>query len=395
MHFWQELSAQSRGSTQLLRTGKHWGQLHCGAISQARVGLHVTHDLGEILLLEVWLVEASEVPHFGHHLVVKVCAGPVLPQFDHPPLVEVLAVHVPCMDREFELWHARVLEFVLVEELEVGAHHGQPSVLPGRLIKDNLPGACKVTLVPIGELLLHVGVGEALALAPRTVLHGHVRTRESHEEACFWHWKANLTRKDEKLEADPCADGVCPHKVGLPVCDLVVDDGKKFWRQGVNARVHRSLLQLLAPRVIKGDYLHLPRLFHPFMEGRLQSCVIGFSTARIVEAEHAELAILEGVLEDLVFGAVVVEFLFHFCVILHDLCLELLVNLYWCWLPWRTNLLLLFLGHGQLLAADFDADPALCRPSARTLDQLVVQAFADELHLFNGGASGEPILCRG
>mmetsp|Transcript_118809 Transcript_118809/g.361418 ORF Transcript_118809/g.361418 Transcript_118809/m.361418 type:complete len:265 (+) Transcript_118809:3-797(+) len=241
--------------------------------SEARVALDQVCDLLEVLLLEVRLVEACEVAHPLHDLVVKVAARPVPPQLDHLGLVVVLLREVPGVDREVELGGPGVLELVLVEDPEVGAHQRLPRVLPTWLVEDHLAGAREVALVPVQQLLFETLIIEALALVPGPLCHRHVRGREGHKEGGLWHWQPDLAREDEKLERHPCADGVGPDDVRDPVVQLFVTHGKKLWSQRVCRCVLLVLEHLVTTWEVQGYNLHSLCFLRPRDKGRTRTGV--------------------------------------------------------------------------------------------------------------------------
>mmetsp|Transcript_73242 Transcript_73242/g.194621 ORF Transcript_73242/g.194621 Transcript_73242/m.194621 type:complete len:353 (+) Transcript_73242:194-1252(+) len=350
------------------------------------VALHDLDDLREELLLELWLVEAGEVAHLRQHAGVKSAGGPVLPHLDHLLLVEVLLAHVPSVDREVKLWHASVLELVLIVQLEVGTHHGQEHVRPIRLVEDHLAGPGEVARVPVHELLLDLVVAHALAPVPRPHGHRHVGRRESVEERRLGHGEATLADKEKPLQRDPRADRMAPDEVGNAVRHLVQDNRQELWGERVGGGVRFHVLELVSAWEVNRQDLDVARLLHPFSEGRLWPSVVALGTACVVEAENAQLAVVERELEDLVLHDVLVELVLQLDVVGLNLLLQLLVNLHWPGLTGGPDLHLLLLRHGQLLAADLDADPALGGARAGAFDKLVVQPLTHKLNLFHGGA---------
>mmetsp|Transcript_8052 Transcript_8052/g.18527 ORF Transcript_8052/g.18527 Transcript_8052/m.18527 type:complete len:276 (-) Transcript_8052:101-928(-) len=269
--------------------------------------------------------------HVCHRAVVELARGPVLPHLDLLRVVVVLLLHVIRVDRELKLGRARVLELVLVEEPEVGAHLGLVGVLPARIIEHDLARAiwAQVALVPVQQLIPHLLVVEPGALVPPAHRAWHVRSGEGVEEACDGHRQPDLASGHEELKADPGAHRVGPDDVRDPVGQLGVGNGQQLWGERVGADVLGLLEHLLAAWVVEGHDLHrVLVLLDKVGEGRVRRGVDGLGAAGVVEAEDAELRGGRGEAQDLVLHAVVQELPLHRLGIGLDLGLQCLVHLH-------------------------------------------------------------------
>mmetsp|Transcript_46951 Transcript_46951/g.84887 ORF Transcript_46951/g.84887 Transcript_46951/m.84887 type:complete len:287 (+) Transcript_46951:326-1186(+) len=282
-----------------------------------------------------------------------------------------------------------MFELVLIIKLEISSHHRFPSLRPARLVIHNLAGTSEVAFVPIHELLFDPSTIQQLAPLPRSHAHRHVRCRESVQKCSLWHRQATFPRQEEELESDPCANRVAPDNVRNTIINLIVEDGQQQRTKSILGIMHRHFHDLVTTRVIHCEHLYLLALLDPLEKDCARARVSGLGASSVVEADDAQLGILQRASQDLVLGAEQedVACFVMFRGFSFDLRLQLLIDWNGSGFTWSTYVLLL--GHHELLAADFEADPALLWAGA--IDQLVVQTLADELHFFDGGTSGETL----